>query len=199
MPHGARTSLAALILLLGVGSVTAEPAAGTTWTDPPARKPTAEARASDRKTATPAAASPSVKSSPPSSVPSTPAAVADKTPPARTTRKAAPRRAPSRIAARHTAPKRLAAAAHKPRIAAAPPRAIADPRIAMAPPPPPQGYARYRPYGYGPGYGPGVADERLDRLSSAEAAGYVVVRRRTVVFPDGRTLRVYRPDDGEPF
>jgi hypothetical protein len=59
---------------------------------------------------------------------------------------------------------------------------------------------RGRPfYGYGPGYGAGYADERLDRLSSAAAAGYVVVRRRTVVFPDGRTLRVYRPDEGEPF
>jgi hypothetical protein len=64
---------------------------------------------------------------------------------------------------------------------------------------PPEGYARYRPYGYGPGYGPGYADERLDRLHSAESAGYLVVRRRTVQFPDGRTLRVYRPDDGEPF
>ena len=47
---------------------------------------------------------------------------------------------------------------------------------------------------------PGYTDERLDRLSSAQAAGYLVVRRRTVQFPDGRTLRVYRPDDGgEPY
>jgi|GEM_PF-1050199 len=205
MPHGARTSLAALILLLGVGGVTAEPAAGSTWTDPPARKP-AEAAAPEQKVA-PAPAPSSAQSPIPSSakppVASTPAAVAEEVRPARTTRKATARRAPTRIAARRAAPKRRVAAAHTPRIAAAPPRAFAGPRIAAAPPPPPppppQGYARYRPYGYGPGYDPGYADGRLDRLSSAEAAGYVVVRRRTVVFPDGRTLRVYRPDDREPF
>jgi hypothetical protein len=69
--------------------------------------------------------------------------------------------------------------------------------VAVAPPPPPpDGYPRYRAYNYGPGY----ADERLERLGAAEAAGYLVVRRRTVEFPDGRSLRVYRPDDeGEPF
>ncbi|MGT2479962.1 hypothetical protein ACU4GR_16300 [Methylobacterium oryzae CBMB20] len=56
------------------------------------------------------------------------------------------------------------------------------------------------PTGTAPAYAPGYVDERLDRLSSAEAAGYLVVRRRTVQFPDGRTLRVYRPDDaGEAF
>ena len=71
--------------------------------------------------------------------------------------------------------------------------------VAVAPPPPPplpDGYPRYRAYNYGPGY----ADERLERLRAAEAAGYLVVRRRSVEFPDGRSLRVYRPDDeGEPF
>ncbi|SDO35369.1 hypothetical protein SAMN05216360_12050 [Methylobacterium phyllostachyos] len=179
MPHGARTSLAALILLLGVGSATAEPAAGTTWTDPPVHKPAAEAPA-------PKAVAPA----------STPAAVAEAARPA-PARKAAARKTgarPVRSAVRRTAPRRVAAAAHRPRIAAASPRAIVGPRV-VALAPPPEGYARYRSYGYGPGY----ADGRLDRLSSAEAAGYVVVRRRTVVFPDGRTLRVYRPDDGEPF
>ncbi|WP_331294053.1 hypothetical protein [Methylobacterium radiotolerans] len=89
-------------------------------------------------------------------------------------------------------------------MAAAPARTLrAGPQIVAAAPPA-EGYARYRAYNYGPGYGygyaPGYTDDRLDRLSSAQAAGYVVVHRRTVQFPDGRTLRVYRPDDeGEPF
>ncbi|MGU3420160.1 hypothetical protein ACLBYB_17305, partial [Methylobacterium sp. D54C] len=108
-------------------------------------------------------------------------------------------------------PKRIAAAPRRARVAAAPARSVrAAPQAVAAAPPPPEGYARYRAYNYGPGYGyePGYAqgytqgytDDRLDRLSSAQAAGYVVVHRRTVQFPDGRTLRVYRPDDeGEPF
>ncbi|MCJ2021660.1 MULTISPECIES: hypothetical protein [unclassified Methylobacterium] len=200
MPQGARTSLAALILLIGVGAATAEPAAGTTWTDPPTHKPAADAPASDRKAAAPApAAAPTA---------STPAAVAAEARPAPAKRKTAARHvparttatrsAPARIAARRAAPERLAASVRRARVAAAPPRVIVGPR-AVALVPPQEGYARYRPYGYGPGYGPGYADERLDSLHSAAAAGYLVVRRRTVQFPDGRTLRVYRPDDGEPF
>jgi hypothetical protein len=209
MPHGARTSLAALILLLGLGAVGAEPAPGTTWRDPPAHKPAAEAPAPDR-TAAPAPAAAPAPSQATASAPSTPAAAPEARPThaarkadARKTaeRKTAERRASARTATRATAPKRVAAAAHRSRGAAAAPRVIADPRIAAAPPP--EGYVRYRPYGRpygsGPGYGPGYADERFDRLSSAEAAGYLVVRRRTVLFPDGRALRVYRPDDGEPF
>ena len=194
MPQGARTSLAALILLIGVGGATAEPAAGTTWTDPPTHKPAAEAPASDRKAPAPAAAPTA----------STPAAVAAEARPAPAKRKTAARHvparttatrsAPARIAARRAAPERLAASVRRARVAAAPPRVIVGPR-AVALVPPQEGYARYRPYGYGPGY----ADERLDSLHSAAAAGYLVVRRRTVQFPDGRTLRVYRPDDGEPF
>ncbi|MCJ2062323.1 hypothetical protein MKK63_06355 [Methylobacterium sp. J-088] len=209
MPHGARTSLAALILLIGVGGATAEPAAGTTWTDPPTHKPAAEAPASDRKAPAPAAA-------PTASTPAAVAAEARPAPaqrkmaarhaPAQTTaarhapaRTTATRSAPARIAARRASPERLEASVSRARTAAAPPRAIVGPRVVALVPPPPEGYARYRPYGYGPGYGPGYADERLDRLHSAAAAGYLVVRRRTVQFPDGRTLRVYRPDDGEPF
>jgi hypothetical protein len=195
MPYGARTSLVALILALGLGGASAEPAPGTTWTDPPAHKPAAaKAPAADQK----AAAAP---------IASTPAASDAR--PAPAARKAvAARRAPERNAARRPAPaaKRLAVAPRRARLAAAPARPLrSSPQIvADAPPPaaPVEGYARYRAYGYGPGYGyaPGYADERMDRLSSAQAAGYLVVRRRTVQFPDGRTLRVYRPDDeGEPF
>ncbi|XYD09475.1 hypothetical protein R1A27_02545 [Methylobacterium sp. NMS12] len=198
MPHGARTSLAALMLILGIGGASAESAA-TTWTDPPAHKAVPpKAPASDPKAAAPAPSA------------ATPAAATEtRSPPAR--RKAvAVRRAPEPKAARAaSAPKRVAAAPRRARVAAAPARTFRGaPQVVAAAPPPPEGYARYRAYNYGPGYGYGYApgyaagytDDRLDRLSSAQAAGYVVVHRRTVQFPDGRTLRVYRPDDeGEPF
>lgn len=199
MLHGARTSLAALILLLGVGGASAEPAAGTTWTDPPAHKPSAEKPpAADQKAAAPAVTA------------STPAAATPAVRPSRAARKAvAARRTPERKVARSApAPRRVVASVRRARVAAAPVRTFHTrrvvsrvvPQVVAVAPPPPEGYPRYRPYGYGPGYGPGYVDERLDRLSSAEAAGYLVVRRRTVQFPDGRTLRVYRPDDeGEAF
>ncbi|MCJ2053312.1 hypothetical protein [Methylobacterium sp. J-070] len=187
MPHGARTRLAALILLLGVGGASAEPAAGTTWTDPPTHKPAAETAPARRET--PAAPAPTATA--------TPAAAA----PARAARRTvAARRPPERRITRSAAQpvRRVAAAPRRPRFVAARPRRIYTPQVVAVVPPagPPEGDARYRAYGYGPGY----ADERLERLSSAEAAGYLVVRRRTVQFPDGRTLRFYRPDDGgEPF
>ncbi|WP_342109942.1 hypothetical protein [Methylobacterium sp. SI9] len=208
MPHGARTTLAALVLLLGVGGAGAEPTAGTTWTDPPIHKPAAEAP--DRKAAAPApaasqpasqAASPAASSMPAAAAEARPTRAA-RSDTRRATRKTAARPAPARTAEHRAPSKRLADSARRSRSAAAAAR-IAGPRIALAPPPPPEGSMRFRPYGrpygYGPGYGPGYADERFDRLSSAEAAGYLVVRRRTVLFPDGRALRVYRPDDGEPF
>jgi hypothetical protein len=192
MPHGARLSLAALILLCGVGGASAEPAAGTTWTDPPSHKAAAEKPPSaDAKPVAPARTA------------VTPA-VAPEAKPAPAPRKAvAARRTPDRRATRSAAPaRRVAAAPRRPRLAATRTRIARAPQVvAVAPPPMPvEGYARYRAYGYGPGYGPGYVDERLEHLSSAEAAGYLVVRRRTVQFPDGRTLRYYRPDDaGEPF
>jgi pyruvate/2-oxoglutarate dehydrogenase complex dihydrolipoamide acyltransferase (E2) component len=189
MPHGARSSLAALILFLGVGGASAEPAAGTTWTDPPTHKPAAEkAPAADTKAAAPAQTA------------NTPAAAPEAKPASPAPQSVATRRTPDRRAARGPTPaKRVAAAPRRPHVAAHTRRAR-TPQVAAVAPLPPQGYARYRPYGYGPGYGPGYADERLERLSSAEAAGYLVVRRRTVQFPDGRTLHFYRPEDeGEPY
>ncbi|SFL26673.1 hypothetical protein [Methylobacterium pseudosasicola] len=186
MPYGARPSLAALILSLTLGVTGAGAQSASGWTDPPARKPAAPS-------ASPA--EPQKAAPPPAS---TPAAAAPAT--ARKAVAAQPVR--KRLATRHAAPaaKRVAATPHRPRIAAAAPaRTIRAPRmVAVAPPPPPprDDYPRYRAYNYGPGY----ADERLERLRAAEAAGYLVVRRRTVEFPDGRSLRVYRPDDeGEPF
>ncbi|KAA0125124.1 hypothetical protein CIW48_05200 [Methylobacterium sp. P1-11] len=199
MPHAARTGLAALMLALGLGSASAESVA-TTWTDPPAHKPAAEkAPAADQKVAAPAPAA------------TTPAA-STRARPASSRRKAVAARHVPEKTARAASPgaKRVAATPRRARVVAAPTRTIrsAPQSVAAAPPPPPEGYARYRAYNYGPGYGyapaygyaQGYTDDRLDRLSSAQAAGYVVVRRRTVQFPDGRTLRVYRPDDeGEPF
>ena len=198
MPHGARISLVALFLLAGLGGASAEPAAGSTWTDPPARKSGTETPPNaDRTAAAPVATVPAA---------STPAA-AQEARPAPAERKAiAARRAPERKVAHAAAPspKRVAAAPRRARIAATHIWAARDPRfVAVAPPPPPaERYARYRVYGDAPGYayGRGYADDRLERLRSAEAAGYLVVRRRTVQFPDGRSLRVYHPDEeGEPY
>lgn len=182
MPYGARTSLAALVLALALGAAgaCAEPASG--WTDPPARKAAPATSPAEAQKAVP----------PPASTPAA-AAPARKAVAARPVQKrVATRRAPEA--------KRVATTAPRPRVAAAPARPMRPHRmVAVAPPPPPplpDGYPRYRAYNYGPGY----ADERLERLRAAEAAGYLVVRRRSVEFPDGRSLRVYRPDDeGEPF
>ncbi|MCJ2056728.1 hypothetical protein MKL09_09190 [Methylobacterium sp. J-048] len=181
MPYGARTSLAALILSLALGATGARAEQASGWTDPPARKPAPAASPAEAQKAVP----------PPAS---SPAAAA----PAR--KAVAARPVQKRVATHRPAPeaKRVATTAHRPRVAAAPVRTVRPHRmVAVAPPPPPpDAYPRYRAYNYGPGY----ADERLERLRAAEAAGYLVVRRRTVEFPDGRSLRVYRPDDeGEPF
>ena len=201
MPHGARITLAALILLLGVGGAAAEPAQGTTWTDPPSHK-----QAADKP---PAAERIVAKPAPPAATPAAsqlarPAVAERKTARRTPVRQVQVRHVPVRQAARTSyapAARRRAVAERPMRTAPAPIRMARGPQI-VAIAPPPEAYARYRAYGYGPGYGytPGYTDERLDRLSSAQAAGYLVVRRRTVQFPDGRTLRVYRPDaSGEPF
>ncbi|MHC2106130.1 hypothetical protein [Methylobacterium sp.] len=188
MPYGARTSLAALVLALALGATgaRAEPASG--WTDPPARKVAPAASPAEAQKADP----------PPASTPAA-AAPARKAVAARPTQKRVATRRPAPEAKR-VATTRGATTAHRSRVAAAAARPMRPHRmVAVAPPPPPplpDGYPRYRAYNYGPGY----ADERLERLRAAEAAGYMVVRRRTVEFPDGRSLRVYRPDDeGEPF
>ena len=191
MPYGARTSLAALILslALGVTGACAEQASGTTWTDPPARKPAPATNPAETQKAAPPAAS-------------TQAAASQASAPVAARKAVAAHHVPKRMAARRAAPPPKRVATRPMPIAASPGRIARPSRmVAVAPPPPPVGgYARYRTYGYGPGYGPDYADERLERLRAAEAAGYLVVRGRTVEYPDGRSLRVYRPDDGgEPF
>jgi hypothetical protein len=44
-----------------------------------------------------------------------------------------------------------------------------------------------------PVYGYTLADGRARRIEAAQRAGYIVVHGRSVQFPDGRTLRTYRP------
>ena len=66
----------------------------------------------------------------------------------------------------------------------------------MVPPPASRHYV-YRAYSEA-GFPPSYEDQRLDRLSTAVGSGYLVMRRRTVEYPDGRVIRFYRPveDDG---
>lgn len=44
-----------------------------------------------------------------------------------------------------------------------------------------------------PVYGYTLADDRARRIEAAQRAGYIVVHSRSVQFPDGRSLRTYRP------
>ncbi|MCJ2012947.1 hypothetical protein [Methylobacterium sp. J-076] len=172
MPNGVRSSLIAFVVCTGfVAPAFAAP--GTTWTDPPARQPDA--------TAAPAPAAPA-----------TPAAVSR--PPREEARAVRPARAvPLRSASRKNRI-RVVHRARPPQVAAVPERA---PRVAvMGPARPPMrryGYPIYSQAGFPPSY----EDERLDRLSTAVGSGYLVVRRRTVEYPDGRMIRFYRPVEGE--
>lgn len=196
MPHGARSGLAVLVLCLTLGAPAVgapQGGAGSTWSDPPAR---------ELGTAKPAAAAPQAMPAASSApTPTTRKAATDAPRPARKVArspKAAPR---ERMATRREAlPRRhaVAAAPRPARVATARVERPRPPRVVAATPPTqdrrPYGY---RPYGYGVGYGPRDADDHLERLQSAAEAGYLVVRRRSVEFPDGRSLRVYRPFDAD--
>lgn len=173
MPNGVRRSLIAFVLLTGFAvPAAAEPA--TTWTDPPARAPEA-GKASPRPVA------------------ATPAAVSS------------PRRAESsRARETHPSPRRVAA---RPRIRVAhdmPRRPVVSPptphrpRVVAVRPPRPVLVRRYAypVYSYA-GFPPAYDDSRLDRLSTAVGSGYLVMRGRTVEYPDGRVIRFYRPADDE--
>lgn len=58
----------------------------------------------------------------------------------------------------------------------------------------PTAFGRIEEQAYG-GRAPFFAggDDQARRIAAAEAAGYLVVRARSVRFPDGRSLRTYRP------
>ena len=170
MPHGVRSSLIVAFLCTGFA---AHAAGGSTWTDPPARPPEA------------------AKPAPQAAAPRTPAAVS---PPVRVEAQVKRRKAeaPRRVAVRH----RRVRIVHE----APPPRAVTQraPRIvAVAPPYSAPRRAYYRVYSEA-GFPPSYEDQRLDRLSTAVGSGYLVMRRRTVEYPDGRVIRFYRPveDDG---
>jgi len=159
-----------LIAALLCTGFAAHAAGGSTWTDPPARQPEA------------------AKPGPEAAKPETPAAVsAPVRKEARVKRRTA--EAPRRVAVR---PRRVRVAREAP----PPPRMVhaRAPRIVAMEPRHRYVYRTYSEAGFLPSYD----DQRLDRLSTAVGSGYLVMRRRTVEYPDGRVIRYYRPveDDG---
>lgn len=199
-PLGLGFALAALVL--AQSGVRAEPSAGT-WTDPPP-KPGAPAavsppRAEPARAGGPATEAVAAKASAKASAKSS-AKVSAK-PDAKLDAKLAGAPARAEIAARK--PARTARAAPSRRAVAARPvvrpersarRAVVRPvRVARPydrdwPPAEPAAQPDYpMPRAYD------ARDPRLERLWSAEEAGYLAVRGRHVAYPDGRVLRIYRP------
>ncbi|GJE61033.1 hypothetical protein [Methylobacterium trifolii] len=185
MPVGARRSLVGAVLLgLALGPAQGQPAPGGAWTDPPARAPVAN----------PAPATPPGRTETPArqvEAPPAPEPIVrtEASAPGRGLRQRTAVRPQRRIVAR------VAVLPRPRRVAAVPHRAAAS-RVAR--------YERYAaPYPVGRVAAPedGYGDERLGRLRAATEAGYIVMRRRSVEFPDGRSLRIYRPvEDGyDPF
>lgn len=158
-----------LIAALLCTGFAAHAAGGSTWTDPPARHPEV------------------AKPAPQAAAPETPAAVS------------APARKEARVKRRKAeAPRKIAVRPRSVRVAhgAPPPRALPARTSRMVSMQPPRAY-RYSTYSEA-GFPPSYEDQRLDRLSTAVGSGYLVMRRRTVEYPDGRVIRFYRPveDDG---
>jgi hypothetical protein len=172
-------------------SETSSPA-GRTWTDPPARS------AAETKPAPAPAASPD-----PSGEASKAAPVEAKRPTRAAVRapRTARRYTEARVRVTHpaasfSAPRRQAVRT----VARAPAAAPAVRRVAQRPAP----YAARPPvvrYSYGvvpDSTGPFVyEDDRARRIRQAQEAGYLVVRSRSIEFPDGRRLRTYRPYEEE--
>ncbi|UMY17372.1 hypothetical protein MMB17_22565 [Methylobacterium organophilum] len=209
MSHGTGSVTALLVLLLGTLAASAQesgrearPGQGS-WTDPPARtaapdKSAESAKAAERAAPVAGARAPSsqerqrpekvARQSP------TPAASGLARPPRRATAqrtrtvKAAPAKArPTRVATRSRPPRREAG-----------PVLVRDRAPARAV----DGFA------YGPAYPTprdypvmvgrrlereGWEDERAHRIARARAAGFLVMRARTVRYPDGTVVRSLRP------
>ncbi|MDR7035899.1 hypothetical protein J2X36_000635 [Methylobacterium sp. BE186] len=194
MPRGARCSLGAALLLglAGILPVRAEEAASPParpWTDPPARGSAATPAPAPQAENPIKAAEPSAPSRPAGR-----AAVAQ--------RKAGPSRAALRVGAPAHRPVRTARLRERTPVVRVLHPTRAPVRVARAP--------RFAPYAATPVrypyaasgpvpavYGYTVADERLRRIREAQSAGYIVLRQRSVVFPDGRSLRTYRPYEVE--
>lgn len=178
---GLGVALAALVL--AQPGARAEPSAGT-WTDPPPRSAAPAAVAPPR--AEPAqAAEPAAKSAIKSAVRSAATASARSEPKVRKSAHTA-RATPSR----RTVAARPVVARHERSVRRAPVRPIRVARPVYrdwpSAEPAPQPYYPM-PQAYDP------RDPRLERLWSAEEAGYLAVRGRHVAYPDGRVLRIYRP------
>lgn len=189
MPLGMRSSLIALALSVGLatGVAAQEGRPASTWTDPPDRK---------SEPAKPAAEAPKPVTPGASSKADRPSGMAM----SRRERKASrrPEKRPTTVA---QAPRRSHHIARIERPVARSSRSVVaqairrpDARLNR----PVMVYRSYPVYS-AVRFPPDYEDERLDRLSTAVRSGYLVVHRRTVVYPDGRLIRFYRPteDDGE--
>lgn len=183
-----RCGPAAILLSLGLGlppafaeSTTAE----RPWTDPPAKS---AASAPPSQVATPQPASPKQD-------------VSHDRPTARTRVAVKPRKARlaetrvethkhRTVAERSLVKQRLAtrySATHHLALKPSATRPVAA-RITRRP-----AYAQRPPEGRFEGF---AMDERSRRIRAAEEAGFLVVRSRTVEFPDGRRMRAYAPYEG---
>ena len=194
-----RFGIAAFVLGLVPALALAQTApAPRAWTDPPAREaaPTAEAPRPAEKTA---------RASDVKAAPAPRAAVR----PIRAARTASAHPAPrAKVTAHPTAARRLAATSPRLRGPDRDPavRVVTMRAAPYAGPPVRYGYvveaAPARPMTHGNmthgnmTYGSmAYEDMRAARIRRAEEAGYIVVRSRSVEFPDGRRLRTYRPLD----
>lgn len=163
-------------------------ASGRTWTDPPPRGTAESASPVPTPAATPEAPKPSA--APAETRRSTHAAV--RTPKSvRETRARGNTEARVRVARPAASPSRRPAVRTVARV-----QEHRDPvvrRVTTRPP-----VIRYS-YGVAPeSTGPFVyEDDRARRIRQAQEAGYLVVRSRSVEFPDGRRLRTYRPYEEE--
>lgn len=190
-----------LLPLLALLPASAETApAGRSWTDPPPRE-SHEIKAGEvqgRETKDKVEA-PAVSGAPgPVAAPRRSVATAARP------RKVAARPVPRRVAAaRPAAPRRpVVAALPRTRVTAPAPRPAiraVTMRPAVAPPMSRYGYAvEAAPDRSGVFVGGRMfEDDRAARVRRAQEAGYIVVRSRTVEFPDGRRLRTYQPLDEE--
>ena len=206
-----------LSLALGTTAACAQTAPNGAWTDPPARSTT--------PAAPPAAAIPAAPVTEPTASASRSADERAASSRSETAGKAtAPASSPARQAAAPVRKRVREVRRTHPQVIAATPRArIATPRVVerreaarpvmrrvaaraytprtfSAPPYP------YAPLPVGRVVGPGdgernpifaEGDDRMRRIAAAQAAGYLVVRSRSVQYPDGRMVRSYRPYDDD--
>ena len=214
-------------LALGPSAALAQASPQGAWTDPPARSvaPAASGPAAASPTAAsspaPVKEPATVSASRPAESQSTSRSVETKrtetaskaSAPARVRQAAKPLRGPMREARRA----RPQVVAEVPRARIATPRLVErrdarpvvrrvvtrayTPRTFAAAPPYP-----YAPLPVGRVVGPvdgernpifAEGDDRTRRIAAAQAAGYLVVRARSVQYPDGRMVRSYRPYDEE--